>query len=235
MEAVLQGLQWTICLVYLDDIIIFSRDFKTHIEDIRNVLQRLKEVNIKCKPSKCHFALKEVEYLGHIVSSEGVKPDPNKVKVITKCPTPKTQKQLKSFLGLAGYYRRFVKDYSQKALPLYKLLRKNAKFDWKDQYQEAFEILKELLTTHPILAYPNFTLSFKLYVDASGFALRYVLGQDQKGTERVIAYGGRVLKPAEKNYSATEKEALAVVEAVKFFYSYLYGNKFVIYTDHHSL
>ena len=235
MECVLRGLNWKSCLIYLDDIIVFSRTFDEHLLRLRDVFERFRDADLKLKPTKCSFAKDTVKFLGHIITPKGISPDTTKVTLVQNFPTPITTKQVKSFLGLAGYYRRFIQDFSKIAHPLHQLLKKNAPFHWTHLCQESFEFLKNSLTNPPILSFPDFTAPFQLYVDASGYALGMVLSQKQDGLERVIAYGWRALNSAEQNYSTTEQEALAVVEGIKHFEPYIYGRKFTIYTDHHSL
>ena len=235
MECILRGLNWEICLIYIDDIIVFSRSFSKHLQDLSEVFNRLLAANIKLRPEKCSFARESVNYLGHVVSKNGVSPDSEKTKLIKSFPVPKNPKQIKQFLGLAGYYRRFVENFSKIALPMTRLLRKDEPFKWDQSCQKSFDELKTRLQSPPILAYPDFTKSFDLYVDASGTAIGMILGQVQDGKERVIAYGGRTLNKAERNYSCTEREALACLEAIKTYQPYIHGRKFTIHTDHNAL
>ena len=235
MECVLQGLNWKICLVYLDDVIIFSPSFDSHLEHLPLVFQRFREANIKLKPSKCRFAHTKVNYLGHVVSREGVSPDPAKIKAVEEFPVPKKVRDVRAFLGLSGYYRKFVRDFSLIAAPLHDLTKKNVPFAWTDACQASFLQLKEALLTAPILAFPDFHLRFHLYVDASNEGIGMILGQIQNNKEVVIAYAGRKLNPAERNYSATEREALAVVAGIKYFQPYLHGRPFTVHSDHHAL
>ena len=235
MECVLAGLTGEQCLIYLDDIIVFSSTFEEHLQRPANVFIALRKAGLKLKPSKCFFAQKEVHYLGHVVSAAGVSPDPAKVEVVSSYPVPTNVKELRQFLGLANYYRRFVPDFSKIAKPLHKLLRKGNTYSWYTACQEAFTELKYRLTTPPILAYPDFKLPFLLYTDASDFALGAVLSQVQDGKERVICYWSRQLTKPERGYSTTEREALAAVSSVKEFYPYLYGSSFRLITDHNPL
>ena len=235
MECVLAGLTGEQCLIYLDDIIVFSSTFEEHLQRLTNVFIALRKAGLKLKPSKCFFAQKEVHYLGHVVSAAGVSPDPAKVEVVSSYPVPTNVKELRQFLGLANYYRRFVPDFSKIAEPLHKLLRKGNTYSWYSACQEAFTALKHRLTTPPILAYPDFKLPFLLYTDASDFALGAVLSQVQDGKERVICYWSRQLTKPERGYSTTEREALAAVSSVKEFYPYLYGSSFRLITDHNPL
>ena len=206
-----------------------------HLVRLEEVLQRFRAANIKLKPNKCRFACPKVNFLSHVVSADGVLPDPEKINAVKDFPVPRTVKQVRSFLGLCNYYRKFVYNFARIAEPLNKLTRKNTVYNWDDRCQHAFDTLKKALTEAPILAYPDFTVPFDLYVDASDEGLGMVLGQHQNGKEVVISYAGRSLYPAEKNYSVTEREALAVVDGIKYFQPYLYGRKFAVHTDHHAL
>ena len=236
MECVLAGLTPSECLVYLDDIIVFSTSFAEHLSRLQAVFRRLQHAGLKLKPNKCYFATKEVRYLGHIVTAEGVKPNPAKTKAVSTYPVPQDVHELRQFLGLANYYRRFVKDYSRIAEPLHQLTRKTSKgFQWTPSCQEAFEELKDRLTTPPILGYTDFSQEFILHTDASATALGAVLCQAQNGQERVISYWSRQLSKPERNYSTIEREALAAVAAIKEFYPYLYGFSFTLVTDHNPL
>ena len=235
MSRILHGLEWKICLVYIDDVIIFSADFKEHLTRLKLVFDRLREANLKLKPSKCHFACESVNYLGFVVSLEGISPDPKKLEAVKSFPTPRSVKDVRSFLGLCNYYRRFVQGFANIASPLNHLTRKNIQFVWTPECETAFAELKERLCSPPILAYPDFRVPFHLYTDASQFAIGFVLGQVLDGKEVVLAYGGRELSVTEKRYSTTEREALAVVEGIKKYQPYLTGNKFFVHTDHGSL
>ena len=199
------------------------------------MLQRFREANIKLKPSKCRFAHCKVNYLGHVVSREGVSPDPEKIRAVQEFPIPKTVRAVRAFLGLSGYYRKFVPNFSLIAAPLHDLTKKNARFLWTDACHAYFLQLKVALVSAPILAFPDFHLQFHLYVDASNEGIGMILCQIQNNREVAIAYGGRKLNSAERNYSATEQEALAVVAAIKHFQPYLYGRPFIVHSDHNAL
>ena len=235
MTHVLRGLEWDICLVYIDDLIIFSRTFDEHLLHLEQVFKRLREANLRLKPSKCHFVKPKVEYLGHVVSAEGLKPNPAKIRAVQEFPVPTNATGVKAFLGLCNYYRRFIKGFAQIASPLNKLTSKNVKFEWTPACQTSFDCLKNALVSAPVLAYPDFELPFHLYVDASQTGIGLTLGQIIDGKDRVIAYAGRDLNQAERNYSATERECLALIDGIKRFQPYLYGRKFTIYTDHNAL
>lgn len=176
-----------------------------------------------------------VWYLGHVISDQGVKPNPEKISIIKNFPIPQNAKDIKSFLGLAGYYRRFIENFSNLTKPLTKLLKKNTSFSWTFEQQNSFDMLREKLTSEPILQYPDFNREFVLTTDASNFAIGAILSQGKIGEDLPIAYASRTLNKSECNYSTTERELLAIVWATKHFRSYLYGRKFKIVTDHRPL
>ena len=235
MNNVLTGLIGIRCLVYLDDIVLFGETVEEHNSKLRDVFDRLRKHNLKLQPDKCEFLKQELSYLGHIVSANGVKPDPNKVEAVVRFPTPINATQIKSFLGLAGYYRRFIQNFSAIARPLTELLKKENSFEWKDEQQKSFDALKWKLVNPPILQYPDFTKSFVLTTDASQNAIGCILSQGKIGSDLPIAYASRTLNSAERNYSTVEKELLAIVWGCKHFRPYLLGRKFSIVTDHKPL
>lgn len=185
-------------------------------------------------PSKCDFLKKEILYLGHLISSEGISPDPSKLKIMQEYPTPKDAKETKRFVAFANYYRKFIKNFAEISAPLNRLGKKGVTFNWTIECQSAFEKLKRALLTPPILQYPDLSDKncFIVRTDSSGYALGAVLSN---GDDRPVAYASRALNKAEKNYCTTEKELLAIVWAVKKFRPYLFGRKFLIYTDHRPL
>lgn len=236
MNNILHDFIGAICYVYLDDIIIVGYNLKNHIENVNKILKRLSEFNLKIQLDKCEFLKRETEFLGHVITPDGVKPDPSKITKILDWKIPTTQKEIKQFLGLTGYYRRFIRDYAKLAKPLTKYLKKEQNVNTKDEdYKNGFEKLKLILTSDQILAYPDFNIPFILTTDASNYALGAVLSQIQDNIERPIAFGSRTLHKAEINYSTTEKEALAIIWAVDKFRNYLHGNKFTLITDHKPL
>ena len=236
MEAVLHGLNWKFCLVYMDDVCIYSSNFDDHLQHIESVLKRLYEAGLKLRPDKCQFARDSIHYLGHVIDSNGISPDPAKISAVSDYPIPTAVKALKAFLGLSGYYRRFIRDYAGIAAPLYALTKKGASFDWSVDCQQAFDSLKSALTSPPVLAYPDYDRPFKVYTDASSFAVGGVLGQDDKeGSERVICYVGRSLTSHERNYGISEKECLALVYCVRKLDCYLRFSSFTAIVDHSSL
>ena len=235
MENILTGLQWKILLIYLDDVIVFGSTVQEVIDRLKIILDRLREANLKLKPKKCHLFQTEVLYLGHVVTSEGVKTDPSKVEAVKSWPTPTNPTEVRSFLGLASYYRRFIYKFSEVVKPLTNLTKKDQPFIWSSECEKAFNTMKELLTTTPILAYPRIDAEFILDTDASKFAIGAVLSQVHEGKERVIAYASRTLGRAEQNYCVTRSELLAVVVFLKHFRHYLYGQRVRVRTDHGAL
>ncbi|CAC5403419.1 Retrovirus-related Pol polyprotein from transposon gypsy,Retrovirus-related Pol polyprotein from transposon 297,Retrovirus-related Pol polyprotein from transposon 17.6 [Mytilus coruscus] len=197
MTKVLKNLNFKIALVYIDDVLIFSKNFEEHLQHLNLVFTNLRSANLKLHPSKCKFAKKEVKYLGHVISKIGIKVNPENTKKVNNFQTPKNAKQVKSFLGMANYYRKFVKDYACIATPLTSLLKKNMKFNWTLECQRAFDTLKNALTSAPILVFPEFDKPFILSTDASEYSMGYVLSQIQNGVEHSIAYGGRSLLGSE--------------------------------------
>lgn len=175
MENVLAGLNFEICLLYIDDIIVYSKDFHSHVNHLDAVLQRLQEAGLKVSPKKCDFFKDQVAFLGHIVSQEGISTSPDKVSAIKEWPVPKSVTDVRSFLGTCSYYRRFIKKFTDIARPLHKLAEKTEKFSWTPQCDEAIKNLKIALTSAPILRYPNLNLPFVLDTDASAFAMGGVL------------------------------------------------------------
>lgn len=235
METVLAGLQWDLCLVYLDDIIIFSQSFDEHLVRLKEVFERIRKANLKLKPSKCHLLKSKITCLGHIISQQGIEPDDTKIEAVKNWRTPTSATEIQQFLGFASYYRRFVANFSEIAAPLYKLTQQNTQFIWSERCQHAFLELKRRLTTAPILALPRSDCEFIVDTDASDFAIGAVLSQIQQGKEVVIAYSSRTLSKSERNYCTTRKELLALVFFIKQFRHYLYGKKFLARTDHKAL
>ena len=237
MNRVLQEFLNDFVAVYLDDVIIYTKGtFEQHMDHIAQVFQALRNSNLKIKLKKCYFALPNIHFLGHVVGRDGIKPDPEKIDKVKNYPVPTNLTQLRAALGLFSYYRKFIKDFSRIARPMLTLLKKDAPFNWEEKQQQAFDRLKEMLIKAPVLSYPDFDKPFIIYTDASGIGLGAVLSQiKEDGKEHVIAYASRSLNPAEKNYSVTDQECLAVVWAIKHFQHYLGLRPFTIITDHSAL
>lgn len=220
---------------YIDDLTVHSTTMEEHVEHLRQVFQLLTQYNLRLNKEKCHFGLKRVKVLGFIVGEGKVGQDPDKTSAISERTPPKDLSELRSFLGLSGYYRRFIKDYAKICVPFYRLMKKDTKFEWTEDCQHAFEMLKRKLTEQPVLKLADMGKGFVLHTDASGYAIGAVLAQEDDDGEHVVAYASRTLRGAEVNYGITDKECLAVVWAVSHFHVYLHGNPFEVVTDHAAL
>ena len=242
MDLVLGGLKWSCALVYLDDIIVYSSSFTDHLNHLELVLQQIQQSGLTLKINKCHFCKTHLKYLGHIVSKEGIQPDPDKLKAVREYPVPTKLKAVRTFLGLTSYYRRFIKNYATIAEPLIALTRNSDSrlFQWTQTCQEAFELLRQRLIEAPIIAYPRFDQPFILQLDASDVGLSAILAQklvddDDVTREHVIAYASRTLSAAERKYNATERECLAIIYGCNYYRPYLEGTRFTAVTDHKAL
>ena len=235
MQVILAGLEWKCCFVYLDDILVASRTFEEHLAHLVEVFSRLRKAGLRLKPKKCAFLRDEVAYLGHIISQEGIRPDPAKVHKVRTFPVPTDVTTLRQFLGLASYYRKFIPGFAKVASPLHDLTKKGSSFCWTSACDKAFQALKELMCDAPVLAYPRFgaDATFVLETDASTLGLGAILSQSQPdGMVHPIAYASRSLQPAEKNYGITELETLGLVWAVKYFRPFILGYPCLVFTDH---
>ena len=240
MENVLVDLKWRCCLVYLDDCVVFSEDFPSHLERVRLVLERFRSAGFKLKMSKCKWGKTSVAFLGHIVTPQGVLPNPEKVQAVLCAQRPRDLTALRAFLGLSSYFRRYIKGYAIIAAPLEELKQKEKNYEWTEACEEAFVRLQTCLATPPILAYPDFTRRFKLYVDASVLAVGACLMQELDGKERVIAYASKTLTSSQKNWinhtnGISEIECWGVVWSTRKFRCYLDKHEFDLYTDHKAL
>ena len=230
MDRVLLGLDHKIALAYLADVIVYGATIDEVLENLDIVLGRITDSGVKLKPSKCHLFQRETTYLGHIISKDGIKCDPKKTAAVQEMHPPKTQKQVRSYLGMVCYYNKFVKNFAEIARPLYDLVGKRS-WTWGEEQQNSFEKLKEALTSAPVLAYPSNKGRYILDTDASNFAVGAVLSQvqvDDEGheEERVIAYYSKTLNQSEQRYCARRRELLAIVKAVKHFDVYVRGPEF---------
>ncbi|KAJ3677872.1 hypothetical protein LUZ60_001675 [Juncus effusus] len=230
MNRVLRPYLDTFVVVFIDDILIYSRTWEEHGEHLRTVLNTLLKHRLYAKFKKCEFWLNEVAFLGHVISKEGLRVDPEKVKAVVDWQRPKTVTEIRSFLGLAGDYRKFIEGFSRFALPLTQLTKKGVKFEWTDERECSFQELKGRLVSAPILTLPTEGLEFEVFCDASRQGLGSVLMQEH----RVIAFASRQLKTYERNYPTHDLELAAVVFALKIWRHYLYGEKCKIFTDHKS-
>lgn len=222
-------------LAYLDDLLLFSSTFESHLSDLKDVFQRMREYNITVNKEKCRFFCSSIKYLGHIITPEGLKPDPDKTKAILERPPPKNLQHLISFLQMCSWYRRFIENFSAIAQPLTKLTKKDVRWVWSTEQEEAYNALKTRLTTAPVLRQADETKPYILKTDASSYALGAVLVQGEKEDEHPVEYASRLLTAAEKNYSTTEREALAVIWALNKFRAYVEGHPVTVVTDHQAL
>ena len=235
MELALRGLQWSTCLIYLDDVLIFGSTFEEHLQRLKQVLDRIRAANLKLKPEKCSLMQTEVPFLGHIVSREGVRPNPENISKVMRWPEPANVTEVRGFLGLCSYYRRFIKDFAVVAKPLTELTCNDSPLVWTDECQSAFDELKSRLVGPDIMAFPRDDAQYILDTDACDIGIGAVLSQVQDGCERVIAYASRSLTKAERNYCVTDKELLALKYFVEYFKQYLLGREFLIRTNHQAL
>jgi hypothetical protein len=228
-----------VMVIYIDDLMIYTKtdNIQEHEKLVKKVLKRLEEHDLFAKPEKCTFGVKEVEFFGMIVSREGIKMDDSKVKAIREWPTPKTVRGVRSFLGLANFYRRFIEGYAQVARPLNDLTKKDTPFVWKEAQQTAFDTLKNRFTTAPILAYPDNDRVFRLETDASNFATGAVLSIEQNGKWHPVAFSSHSMSPEERNYPVADKEMLSVIRSLEQWRHYLEGahHEFEIWNDHANL
>ena len=251
MENCVGDMNMQSCLIYLDDIVVFSRTFDEHVQRLSMVFERLIDAGLKLSPEKCKLFQDKIKYLGHIVSADGISTDPEKIRCVQEWPVPQNIAQLQSFFGFVGYYRRFIKDFSKVSRPLYEMLKgsgcnkkkqkrkqssQSRKFVWQEQHQLAFDKLISMCCDAPVLAYADYTKPFIVHTDASMGGLGAVPLQSQEGKDRVIAYASRRLSQSECNYPVHKLEFLALKWAVTDkFHDYLYGNKFTVFTDNNPL
>ena len=242
MNIVYFGLAWTILLVYLDDTIVYANTFENHLNNLQKAFDRLRNTNLKLNMSKCHFGLKQLAFLGHIVGGKGISPDPAKVEKIQNYPVPMNIKEIQQFHGLVSYYRKFIKEFAKIAAPLYQLFQKDIPFKWELEQQKAFETIRNALSTAPILAYPDTqaamegTKPFIIYTDAYKDGLKLHLTQiGDDGKEYTICYEARGTDNATKKAAPTDLELAEIVFALKKFRQYILGTKFILYTDHQPL
>jgi hypothetical protein len=239
INLIFRDISFSFVLTFLDDLLCYTGDdFDLHLKHLSEIFTRLRAANLKLKLSKCCFGADQAPYLGHIVSRDGLKTDPKKIAAVKDMRRPTSKKEVKSFLGLAGYYRDFVPNFSLYAEPLHRLTKtSNPRIVvWTEDCERAFQALKDKLTTPPVLAFPDFNKPFIVETDASTKGLGAVLMQEtSSGQHCVISYASRVCSSSERNYSITELECLGVVYALQQFRFYLLHNRFKLITDHQAL
>ena len=236
MEFAFRGMHWTKVCFFIDDVIVFGKNFQEKLANLSEALGRLREANLKVRPDKCQIFCKEVTFLGHRVSREGILPDRSNIEKVERWGRPTNVTSLRGFLGLTGFYRKFVKGYAQIEHPLLELTKKGVPFVWSDDCEHAFVTLREALISPPILKYPDFEHPFILYTDASAYAIGSVLAQKcEDGKEHVIAYASHTLESRERKWSTYDRELWAIVWSIRHFRHYLQGTDFLIVTDHKPL
>lgn len=235
MNKVLMGMIGKGAFVYMDDIVIYSNTFEEHVAKINELFLRLRKAGLQLQPDKCNLFRKEINYLGHIISAEGVRPDPKKTDAVEKFPIPNSVKKIREFLGLTGYYRRFIDNYAKISKPLTSLLQKDTEFVWGESQTEAFEALKNKLVNSPIVHIPDFSREFIITTDACDYGIGACLSQGEINKDKPVSYALRLLNSAERNNSTIEKEMLAIVYVVNKFRPYIYGSQFTLVTDHRPL
>ena len=235
MELILAGMDNKTCLVYIDDIIVFNSTEKGHLETLQDMFQRIRSAGMKLKPSKCHLGRQEVTFLGHKVVAGGILPDPRNAEKVAEWPRPQKAEELLSFLGLCGYYSRFIKGYSEETRVLREAAARKGALEWTRELTEAFERLKLVLTSAPVLKLPTFRGEFRLDTDACNTSVGAVLTETVDGDDWVIAYASKVLSKAERRWPTYDKELWAIVWAIRHFRQYLVGSAFKVCTDHKPL
>ena len=236
LTRVLSDMLFKCAIVYLDDVCVMSRDFPEHYKHLQMLFKKFRDANLRTNGKKCNFAKDEIKFIGHILSKDGVRIDSSKTEVIASWPRPKSAKQIRSFLGMTNFYKRYVDRYSQRSAPLRNLLAKDVPFEWGETQEKSFQDLKSVLLSPPILRFPDTSRPFYLQTDASLDGISYILGQtDEQGRKYVISYGGRGLRPCEKKWPVSQLECLSLLTGIREFHVYLAAAPFVIYTDHISL
>ena len=232
LDLVLSGYIHRFAAVFVDDVILHSETFESHLEHLRRAFERFRRYGLQLKWEKCNFLRDTVQYLGHVVNHDGISPDPAKIEAMQQFDAPRTVRQVRRFLGAAGYYRAFIPNFATIAQPLTDLTKAHARFTWGDAEQKAFEALRTALVGQPVLAFPRQDRPFTLTTDASNVGLGAVLSQpDDGGNLRPVAYASKKLTDAEMNYHSTEKEALAIIWALRAFRPYLLGAELTVETD----
>ena len=236
MDSILAEHRFKICVLYIDDIIVYSKAFPDHLNSLKIIFNTLEKSNIKLRPDKCHFGFEEILFVGHLVSQEGIKVNPKKIESVQSLAFPKTVKEIQHFLGLCGFYRRFIENFSHIAKPLTELTKSTVPWTWGKEQENAFTTLRDRMITAPILVNPSPEGELTIKTDASGYATAGILLQSTNGEfPRPIAYTSKTLSDAEQRYSASERECLAIIHSLDHFHPYIFLRKFKIITDHQAL
>ena len=235
MEFVLAGVDAKTCLVYLDDVVLFNKTEEGHLETLKEVFEAVRKAGLKLKPQKCFIGKKEVTFLGHHVTREGIRPDPSNIEKVLNWPKPATDGEMKSFLGLCGYYAKFIPEYAEVSRPLRETANQKGVIRWTTELEAAFGVLKKSLASPPVLSLPTFNGTFRLYTDACNTSVGAVLTEEVDGDERVIAYESKVLSKQQRRWPTYDKELWAVVHAIRRFRQYTTGAQFQVITDHKPL
>ncbi|CAF4851479.1 unnamed protein product [Rotaria sp. Silwood1] len=235
INKLLGRLQWYSALSYIDDIIIYSKSMEEHLHHLEQVLSILHHANFRLNPAKCEFMQQQIKFLGHTIHAQGITPCPEKVRAINDIPVPNSIKSATSFIKMAEYYRNHIPNFSTLARPLFDLTKKHAKFIWGDEQQNSYNKIKQLLTTKPLLQFPDSDLPFVIQVDASNYGIGAVLMQNFGTGEQPVAYMSQKLNKQQQNWNATEKECFAVVSSIRKWNHYVAGREFIVRTDHHAL
>ena len=235
MELVLAGVDAKTCLVYLDDVVLFNKTERSHLETLTEVFECIRAAGLKLKPQKCFIGRKEVTFLGHHVTREGIRPDPTNIEKVLKWPNPTTEVEVKGFLGLCGYYSKFIPNYAEISRPLREAANQSGALRWTSEMEAAFDTLKKSLASPPVLSLPTFKGTFRLYTDACNASVGSILTEEVDGEERVIAYDSKVLSRQQRRWPTYDKELWAVVHAVRRFRQYTTGFRFQVITDHKPL
>ena len=235
-NRILTNYQYIFAVSYIDNILCYSQDWESHMTHLRLILQRVLDSGLRLRAEKCKFAQTKLSYLGMILTKDSIEPDPEKLEIIKNASPPKSAKMLKSFLGLTGFYRMYIRGYSNLIAPFRNLLKKNVSFEWTDDHKKAFQQLKSATTKHPVfLAVPNWNQPRALITDASRKGCGFIIvKEDSKGKQKVLAYGGRLWSKAESQWSVTELELACILFALEKYSHFFIGSEFKIYTDHIS-
>ena len=235
MDIVLSGIKWSVCLIYLDDVIVFGRNLQKHLQRLDTVLGAIKGAGLLLKTTKCSFGETSLKMLGHIVDTYGINPDPDKIQAVEEFRWPLKGKDVEGFIGLCSYYRKFIPEFAEKARPLTSLTKSTVSFHWGVEQENSYVHLKQSLASCARLAHPDYTKAMRIHPDASGYGLGAVLVQVIDGQEKPLGFASRLLKGSELKYSITEKECLAAVWSLQKFRYIVWGCYIVIVTDHHAL